>query len=85
MGVKCCRESKSPDNEIFKELSLTYAQAHPLMKTGDACKDDNFNQGITNGAFWYEVRGMSLVTLYVLLLSLLTCILTLVYRRNAGF
>lgn len=50
-------ESKSPDNDLFKQLALTYAQPHPLMRDGRACKNDNFKQGITNGAFWYEVRG----------------------------
>lgn len=54
---QCCRESKSPDDALFKKLALTYAQSHPLMKDGKACKNDDFNQGITNGAFWYEVRG----------------------------
>ncbi|XP_060532890.1 carboxypeptidase D [Cylas formicarius] len=56
-GVTCCKESKSPDDELFKELALTYAQNHPLMKTGETCKNDHFDKGITNGAFWYEVRG----------------------------
>ena len=56
-GVQCCKESKAPDNEIFKELALTYAQNHPVMKTGETCKNDHFPQGITNGAYWYEVRG----------------------------
>lgn len=27
------------------------------MKGGRTCKSDNFEGGITNGAFWYEVRG----------------------------
>lgn len=27
------------------------------MSKGDACKHDNFTNGITNGAYWYEVRG----------------------------
>ncbi|EFA05729.2 carboxypeptidase A [Tribolium castaneum] len=54
---ECCHESKSPDDAIFKKLALTYAQAHPIMRGGRACLPDTFNQGITNGAFWYEVRG----------------------------
>ena len=54
---QCCRESKSPDDALFKKLALTYAQNHPLMKGGRACRTDQFDQGITNGAFWYEVRG----------------------------
>ncbi|KAJ8930584.1 hypothetical protein NQ314_016596 [Rhamnusium bicolor] len=60
----CCKESRSPDNNIFKELALTYAQSHPLMKKGDACKNDNFKQGITNGAYWYEVRGANIGDYY---------------------
>uniref|UniRef100_A0A6P7FUX0 Carboxypeptidase D n=1 Tax=Diabrotica virgifera virgifera TaxID=50390 RepID=A0A6P7FUX0_DIAVI len=56
-GRRCCVESRSPDNNIFKTLALNYAQSNPVMKKGNACKDDTFDQGITNGAFWYEVRG----------------------------
>ncbi|RZC31872.1 carboxypeptidase D, partial [Asbolus verrucosus] len=51
------KESKSPDDALFKQLALTYAQPHPLMRGGKACKADSFDQGITNGAYWYEVRG----------------------------
>ncbi|KAJ3618507.1 hypothetical protein MTP99_006487 [Tenebrio molitor] len=54
---QCCRESRSPDNDLFKKLALTYSQSHPLMREGKACKNDDFDQGVTNGAFWYEVRG----------------------------
>ncbi|XP_076253987.1 carboxypeptidase D svr [Rhynchophorus ferrugineus] len=56
-GRECCKESKSPDNDLFKELALTYSQSHPLMKTGTTCSNDHFKNGITNGAFWYEVKG----------------------------
>lgn len=56
-GVQCCKESKAPDNDIFKSLALTYAKQNPVMNTGKACKNDDFPEGITNGAFWYEVRG----------------------------
>ncbi|XP_050292877.1 carboxypeptidase D [Anthonomus grandis grandis] len=55
-GAECCRESPSPDNNVFKELALLYAQKHPIMRQGTACRD-NFKQGITNGAFWYELTG----------------------------
>lgn len=27
------------------------------MRKGNACHRDNFDRGITNGAFWYELRG----------------------------
>ncbi|XP_074039541.1 carboxypeptidase D svr [Leptinotarsa decemlineata] len=56
-GKKCCVESNSPDNNLFKTLALTYAESNPIMKPGNACKEDSFEQGITNGANWYEVRG----------------------------
>ncbi|XP_065172246.1 carboxypeptidase D-like [Atheta coriaria] len=53
----CCRESLSPDDGVFKKLALTYSQRHESMKKGTECKPDTFVNGITNGAFWYEVRG----------------------------
>lgn len=51
--------SKSPDDSLFKQLALTYAQHHPIMKTGNPnCGDgETFKNGITNGAFWYDVPG----------------------------
>ncbi|KAJ1524156.1 hypothetical protein ONE63_010683 [Megalurothrips usitatus] len=49
-------ESKSPDNEVFKYISLEYANHNPQMKMGENC-GDKFPQGITNGAFWYNVDG----------------------------
>ncbi|KAI5745174.1 hypothetical protein M8J76_008927 [Diaphorina citri] len=52
----CCVESKSPDNEMFKHLAQTYANGNPVMKTGTNC-DDHFPNGITNGAYWYDVKG----------------------------
>ncbi|XP_054259827.1 carboxypeptidase D-like [Macrosteles quadrilineatus] len=56
-GDGCCHESKSPDDPLFKKLALVYADLNPEMHAGNACKPDNFSQGITNGAFWYEVKG----------------------------
>ncbi|GJQ81229.1 hypothetical protein Trydic_g20448 [Trypoxylus dichotomus] len=54
----CCVGSPTPDNNLFKELALLYASNHPVMKTGDACEDDeHFDNGITNGAYWYELDG----------------------------
>nr|CAH7712255.1 unnamed protein product [Callosobruchus chinensis] len=53
----CCVESRSPDHDLFKKLALTYAENHPLMKKGDTCSTEKFDKGITNGAFWYEVKG----------------------------
>lgn len=56
-GRVCCKESPTPDNELFKGLATTYAQLHPTMRTGNVCKNDHFADGVTNGALWYEVHG----------------------------
>ncbi|XP_053976263.1 carboxypeptidase D-like [Hylaeus volcanicus] len=53
----CCIESKSPDDELFKYLAHTYADNHPQMHAGNACPLDIFRDGVTNGAYWYEVVG----------------------------
>jgi carboxypeptidase D len=47
---------KSPDDEFFRHVALTYANSHPVMHRGDSCRD-NFPNGITNGAKWYDVPG----------------------------
>ena len=51
--------SRSPDDAIFRHLALVYAQHHPIMKTGkpDCGMGEKFKDGITNGAFWYDVPG----------------------------
>lgn len=52
--------SKSPDDAIFKQLALTYAQHHRYMRDGFGCSssdDVQFPRGITNGAQWYDVPG----------------------------
>ena len=36
---------------------LKCEDSHQTMKTGHACSDDNFANGITNGAEWYDVPG----------------------------
>lgn len=53
----CCVESLAPDNAVFKQLALTYADAHTIMRQGGNCEPEHFPKGITNGAFWYEVVG----------------------------
>uniref|UniRef100_W4VRN2 Putative carboxypeptidase d n=1 Tax=Corethrella appendiculata TaxID=1370023 RepID=W4VRN2_9DIPT len=53
---ECCEESKTPDDKFFKYASLTYAENHPIMKNGHDC-NETFQNGITNGAFWYELNG----------------------------
>lgn len=52
--------SLTPDDDVFKHLALTYAQNHPTMNRGLACKagTPSFPNGITNGAAWYPLTGM---------------------------
>ncbi|XP_031624726.1 carboxypeptidase D-like isoform X3 [Contarinia nasturtii] len=51
--------SLTPDDDVFKHLSLTYANNHAKMSRGVACKSatPQFEQGITNGAQWYPLVG----------------------------
>lgn len=59
------KESKAPDDQVFKHLSLEYAKHNPNMSQGNACPHDEvFPQGITNGAYWYNVDGLYFVSLY---------------------
>jgi carboxypeptidase D len=48
--------SSAPDDEVFKHLAKTYASNHPVMRLGNSC-GDHFPDGITNGAYWYDVPG----------------------------
>ncbi|XP_015592787.1 carboxypeptidase D isoform X2 [Cephus cinctus] len=57
IAENCCKESKSPDDELFKHLAHTYADNHPTMRLGNACSLEHFPGGVTNGAYWYEVTG----------------------------
>jgi len=49
--------SRSPDDAIFRELALVYSHAHATMHQGKVCPGDSFQNGITNGAHWYDVPG----------------------------
>lgn len=44
--------SASPDDALFIQLALSYASQNLPMKNGA-----DFEQGITNGAEWYHVKG----------------------------
>lgn len=59
----CCVDSPTPDNELFKHLAKVYSTNHPIMKNGNGCQEDYFPDGITNGAFWYDVPGMYRIVL----------------------
>lgn len=54
--------SLTPDDDVFKHLSLVYAGNHAKMSRGVACKSSastpSFQNGITNGAQWYPLTGM---------------------------
>ncbi len=59
----------TPDDDVFRNLSLTYSNAHPIMHLGERCifkvnstysyedYDYDFSDGITNGAYWYSFNG----------------------------
>ena len=53
----CCIDSPTPDNKVFVHLAKLYARNHAFMHEGRACGDVFFPDGITNGAFWYDVPG----------------------------
>lgn len=40
-----------------RQLALTYASNHKTMSAGNLCDGDNFKNGVTNGAHWYDVPG----------------------------
>ncbi|XP_076591079.1 carboxypeptidase D isoform X2 [Chaetodon auriga] len=53
--------SQSPDDKVFQQVSRAYSQENPLMHNGHPCEDlypdEYFEDGITNGAKWYNVPG----------------------------
>lgn len=52
----CCEDSPTPDDSVFRLLARTYAKNHPVMKDGNDC-NETFPNGITNGAYWYDLSG----------------------------
>uniref|UniRef100_A0A8C9YR82 Carboxypeptidase D n=1 Tax=Sander lucioperca TaxID=283035 RepID=A0A8C9YR82_SANLU len=55
------RYSQSPDDKVFQQVSRAYSQENPFMHNGHPCQDlyqdEYFEDGITNGAKWYNVPG----------------------------
>ncbi|ESO98160.1 hypothetical protein LOTGIDRAFT_226642 [Lottia gigantea] len=49
--------SGTPDDKVFKLLATTYSSNHLTMSKGHQCEGDDFKEGITNGAEWYDVPG----------------------------
>lgn len=52
---------KTPDDALFRYLSIKYASKNPKMANGSACQEEHFKNGITNGAEWYELEGWYLI------------------------
>ena len=48
--------SAAPDDAVFKHLAHVYANNHRTMAKQNHC-GDSFQDGITNGAHWYDVPG----------------------------
>jgi carboxypeptidase D len=48
--------SRSPDDALFRHLALVYSKSHKTMHQGNLCAIP-FDNGITNGANWYDVPG----------------------------
>jgi len=52
------RYSAAPDDATFRYLASTYSRNHRFMSSNVRCEaGDNFPNGITNGAQWYDVPG----------------------------
>ena len=48
----------TPDDKTFVAISKLYASNHANMHQGAGlCENDDFPNGITNGAKWYIVEG----------------------------
>lgn len=68
--------SQTADDSLFRYLAQVYSHNHPVMKTGQPnCSDDleeTFEDGIINGAQWYDVPGKMIHFSLVLIPSLVT-------------
>ncbi|KAG2459522.1 CBPD Carboxypeptidase, partial [Polypterus senegalus] len=53
--------SKSPDDALFRMVALAYSKENSAMSKGHPCpgpfSHEYFENGITNGAHWYNVPG----------------------------
>uniref|UniRef100_A0A8C7DTM1 Carboxypeptidase Z n=1 Tax=Oncorhynchus kisutch TaxID=8019 RepID=A0A8C7DTM1_ONCKI len=53
--------SPTPDEQVFKQIARTYADAHATMSEGNSGRCENFGSigqdGIINGAWWYSFAG----------------------------
>ncbi|CAL1543361.1 unnamed protein product [Lymnaea stagnalis] len=56
LGEHRPRYVPSPDDDVYRHISLIYSRSHANMFEGKSCAD-TFPDGITNGASWYPVLG----------------------------
>ena len=47
--------SPSPDDDLFRSLARTYADANPAMAVSNG--HSSFNHGVCNGSDWYAING----------------------------
>lgn len=75
--------SLTPDDDVFKHLSLVYASNHAKMSRGVACKTSastpSFQNGITNGK--WLIHSFEKITTIILYIR--RCLVS-TYWRNAG-
>lgn len=80
--------SQTEDDILFRYLALVYSHNHPVMKTGQPnCSDamsENFKDGITNGARWYDVPGKLIHIALLLLFSDSKVIIVVRVARISG-
>ncbi|XP_073507864.1 carboxypeptidase M isoform X2 [Phyllobates terribilis] len=46
-----------PDNDVLSYLAQLYAKNNANIYSGHSCSSSVFNNGVTNGATWYEIKG----------------------------
>lgn len=49
---------KTPDDELFRALAMSYAFNSIIMDYGKYCERDIYEHGVTNGAQRYEFGGL---------------------------
>jgi len=60
--------SKTQDDAVFRQLATVYASKHLTMSKSSSvhvCHGDNFGNGITNGAHWYDVTGNEIIYIVI--------------------
>ncbi|KAL8591305.1 hypothetical protein ACOMHN_041646 [Nucella lapillus] len=57
--MSLAKSSISPDDDVFQHLARTYSFAHRKMQDTARCgpREPIFQDGITNGAQWYPLKG----------------------------